>query len=145
MEGKSCNERTAAMKRTSWKERKSKTNRKEELKRKKDKKGGNEINGLKQKEEVNELDEHIETKGREVTKWTPWNERNGKWQWTGWKRWNDGKKVTKGREEFKTKGTRYREQERRVETKGKEVTNRSVELQRKDGRDEMDAWKERRR
>ena len=82
---------------------------------------------------------------REVTKWTPWNERNGKWQWTGWKRWNDGKKVTKGRGEFKTKGTRYREQERRVETKGKEVTNRSVELQRKDGRDEMDAWEERRR
>ena len=48
-------------------------------------------------------------------------------------------KVTKGREELKTKGTRYREQERRVETKGKEVTNRSIELQRKDGCDEMDA------
>ena len=52
------------------------------------------------------------------------------------KRWE---KSNEGREEFKTKGTRYREQERRVETKGKEVTNRSVELQRKDGRDEMDA------
>jgi hypothetical protein len=38
------------------------------LKRKKDKKGGYEMNGLKRKEEVNELDEHIETKGREVTK-----------------------------------------------------------------------------
>ena len=47
---------------------KSKTNRKEELKRKKDKKGGNEMSGLKRKEEVNEPDEHIETKGREVTK-----------------------------------------------------------------------------
>ena len=32
------------------------------MKRKKDKKGGNEMNGLKRKEEVNELDEHIETK-----------------------------------------------------------------------------------
>jgi hypothetical protein len=29
---------------------------------------GNEMSGLKRKEEVNELDEHIETKGREVTK-----------------------------------------------------------------------------
>ena len=67
-------------------------------------------------------------KGREVTKWTPWNERNGKWQWTGWKRWNDGKKVTKGRGEFKTKGTRYRKQERRVETKGKEVTRGQEEV-----------------
>ena len=38
------------------------------MKRKKDKKGGNEMNGLKQKEEVNELDEHIEAKGREVAK-----------------------------------------------------------------------------
>ena len=47
---------------------KSKTNRKEELKLKKDKKGGNEMSGLKRKEEVNEPDEHIETKGREVTK-----------------------------------------------------------------------------
>ena len=79
----------------------------------------------------------------------------GRGKWTGWKRWNDGKEVTKGREEFKTKGTRYRGQKRRVETKGKEVTNRiqkswnerkevtnwRVELQRKDGRDEMHTLK----
>ena len=71
MEGKRCNEKTDAMKWTGCQERKlrkSKTNRKEELKRKKDKKGGNEMSGLKRKEEVNEPDEHIETKGREVTK-----------------------------------------------------------------------------
>ena len=45
--------------------RKSKTNRKEELKRKK---GGNGVNGLKRKEEVNERVGNIETKGMEVTK-----------------------------------------------------------------------------
>jgi len=38
------------------------------LKRKKDKKAGNEMNGLKRKEEVNELGGNIETKGMEVTK-----------------------------------------------------------------------------
>jgi hypothetical protein len=43
--------------------RNSKTNRKEELKRKK---GGNEMNDLKRKEEVNERDGSVETKGMEA-------------------------------------------------------------------------------
>ena len=40
---------------------------------------------------------------------------------------------------MKRKGKKKRTAFKRVETNWKEVTNRSVELQRKDGRDEMDA------